>query len=145
VRSRGSEILSVAAILSMPLGIAAIFPFEAFRFRANEGDCIPARTAFVQMSPDSEFKALRAVRASWREKVGVRWQRADLFSAELPEDELRSVLSIRDRSRPPAPPPVLRDRMPFLPSQKAPPPVSITARAVDEPPAFPRAELLRMN
>jgi len=141
-----SELLSMAAVLSIPLGIVLSFPLSPFGFRATEVVRRPAQVAFVTMSPEAERLALRAVRASWRERVGgVRRLQADLFCAELPEDERMSVLTVRDRSRPPAPPMAECERTPFLPSQKAPPPRPIAAGAETVPPTFPREELLKMN
>jgi len=146
MRSVGSEILSMATVLSIPLGILLSFPIGAFGFRAAERVRQPPRTAFVTLTPEAERLALRAVRVSWREKAGqARRLRADLLCAALPEDERLSVLSLRDRSRMPEPPEVVCERTPFLPSQKAPPPMPIAAEAAPEPLAFPREELLKMN
>jgi len=146
VRSVFSELLSVAAALAIPVGIVGVFPFGAFSFQATAaGKCL-ARASFVRLTAENERLALRAVRTSWQEKGGgARRLRADLLCAELPEDGRMSVLSIRDRSRPPAPPMALCGRTPFLPSQRAAPPLPIKVENVAEPPTFSREELLKMN
>jgi len=146
VRSVASEILSAAVVLAVPTAIVASFPFGAFSFRAENGVQRSVRTAFVQMSPQAERLALRTARTSWQAKgAGARRLQADIFCSELPEEAPQSVLSVRDRSRPPSPPALECGLMPFLPSLKAPPPVPIKAANVTEPPAFPREELLMMN
>jgi len=146
VRSVGSEFLSVATVLSIPLGIVLVFPFGAFGFKATEEVRHPVRTAFVTLTPEAERLAERAVRASWQGKAdGARRLRADLLSAELPQDARLSVLSARDRSRPPSLLPVRCEWTLFLPSQKAPPPVPIAPEKTSEPLAFPREELLKLN
>jgi len=146
VRSVGSEILSIALVLAIPLGIVASFPFAVFGFRAAEPVHRPDRTAFVSMTPEVERQALRAVRASWREKVGsARRMRAELFCAELPEEDHRSVLSPRDRSQPPVPPMAECGRIPFLPSQQAPAPLQLAPTVESDALAFPREELLKIN
>jgi len=143
----GGEFLSVALVLSIPLGVFVIFPFRAFEFRAAEPVRSPVRAAFVEMTPETERRVLRAARASWREKVGKsRHLRADLFCTELPEDVFRSVLSLCDRTPPPMPPRTGCGWTPFLPSLKAPPPSPVAAGAVEgDGQAFPRKELLKMN
>jgi len=147
VRSVRAEFLLSAAVLTVPVGIFLSFPFGAFGFRASEGVCPSARAAFVSLSPEAERQALLSVRTSWRETAGgARRLRAELLCAELPEDGRISVLTVRDRSRLPPPlPPIGRVRTGFLPSQKAPPPAPIAAKAASDPLPFPREELLRMN
>jgi len=146
VRSVGGELVSVVLVLAIPLGIVASFPFSVFGFRGSDVAPRSARTAFVTLTPEAERRALHAVRASWKEKVGgARRLRADLFCPELPEEERLSVLSLRDRSRPPAMPQILCEKTPFLPSQKAPPPCSIAPETEPDTQAFPQKELLRLN
>jgi len=146
MRSVGSEILSAAAVLLVPAGIVASFPVGAFGFRTADGVRRSARAAFVKLTPEAERLALRAARTSWQEKDGgVRHLRTDIFCAELPEEAPVSVLSVRDRSLPPAPPAPLRGRTAFLPSLRAAPLTLIKAGSEADPPAFSREELLKLN
>jgi len=147
LRSVGGELLSVSAVLAIPACIVASFPFGAFGFRASEDVRRPGGTvAFVRLDPETERVALRTARASWQTKGGdARRLQADLLLSELPDDGRLSVLTVRDRSRPPDPPFLLRGRTPFLPSQKASPPSPIRSGNAVERPAFPREELLKLN
>jgi len=146
LRSFASELLSAAVVLTVPTCIVAVFPFDALEFRASEGVTQPVRNAFVRLTPESERLALRSARTSWQEKgVGVRRLQTDIFRVELPEEEPMSVLSVRDRSRPPGMSRIACERTAFLPSLKAPPPILIKSGKMPEALAFPREELLKMN
>jgi len=145
VRSVGSELMSVALVLAVPLSIVVAFPFGAFEFEGVNASRRQVRSAFVDVTPEAEQLILRKVRASWKGKVGgARRLQANIFLSELPEDGQRSVLSVRDRSRPPMPAPVAYERTPFLPSQKAPPPLMIAPTVIEQA-VFSREELLKLN
>ena len=148
MRSVRSEIASVLTVLAVPVLIACALPYEALRFRASETP--PRRTfvaAIVRLSPQAELQAMKTAKTSWRGSDGARSLRADLFVAELPDDEgSRPVMSAGERARLPDPPVADCGWTPFLPSRKAPPPRKIAPdAAADAGLTFSREELLKID
>lgn len=145
MRSVRSELLSAAVVLSAPAAIVAAFPYAALGFRAAQPPARPAMAAMVRLTPEAERAAERAARATWQLRGESLPGRPELLAPELPESPLRSVLSVRERSRPPAPPDLDCGLRPFAPSRKAPPPEAVGSAPAPEPAAFPREELLKLN
>ena len=147
MRSWRSELVSVAAVLAIPAGIALVFPYDALCFRAAPEKPADPAVAFVRLSPESERLAMRAARTSWRVKGGAREMRADLSVAPLPDDGRHPVLSSASRrAAGPAVSLVECGRIPFLPSCRAERPARIPdGKDVVSKPPFSREELLKLN
>ena len=141
------DLLSVVAVLAVPLGLAVTFPREAIGFSASgavrrTGD---QQLAFVFLDSDAVAKAMQSTRIlSKREERGGTVG-ADLLSADLPGTETTPVMSIDSRDRTAAPTVVESGVPPFLPSRRAAAPVRISAEAEKDDPPFPRNELLKLN
>lgn len=140
------QILSLAMVWSVPLSIAAVFPYEAIGFRARaDASGSGGRTAFVALSAAQERSLAQAARTTWRKEVGADAWRPNLLADILPETPCPPVLPVAVRSRPPAPPLATGGVSPFLPSRMAPPPRKIAPDAAEETLAFPKKELLKIN
>ena len=146
MRNVGSEFLSAAAVLAVPLGIAAAFPFGALGFS-------PSRDARPRSAPSASIvfldeadvtRAMRAARSVPRAEDGERAY-IDLFFRELPDDRSRPMAAVGSRHRSPVPPVVESGIPPFLPSRRADAPVRISAEGEKDALPFPREELLKLN
>ena len=138
------DILSAAAVLSVPLALALAFPREAICFAASR-DAARSKSSdsIVFLDASAAAKALRMTKILPRsERGGIA---ADLLPAELPGADAASMTSV-DLQRSPARPSVIESGLsPFLPSRRAEAPTRISGgEAVDELP-FPRNELLKLN
>ena len=97
-----SEIATLATVLAIPAGIAAVFPYAAIGFRARRVAPRPPAVAFVTLSPEAEAAAMRAAKASWQNDAGsILRVRADLSFGELPSAPEEAVLDVSARTRPP--------------------------------------------
>lgn len=148
MRSARAEIVSVLGVAAIVSAVALSYPYGAMDFRATVRT--PAKrfvAALVRLTPNEEREALKVVRTSWRGDGGVRHMRADLFLSELPDDVSgRPVMPDLVRANSSPLPAAEVDWMPFLPSQRAAPPVRIApADTADDLLAFPRNELLKIN
>lgn len=146
MRVRG-QLLSLAMVWSVPLGIAAVFPYEAIVFRARgdgEGH-VRGRASLVSLSAAQEQSFEQVARTTWRKEGGANAWRPDLLVDNLPETPCPPVLPIAVRSRPPEPPIAECGVSAFLPSRQAPPPLKIAPDKVEDAQAFPRTELLKLN
>ena len=146
MRSVGSELLSVAEVLAIPLVIAAAFPRAAIGFSAardiRSAERHPASIVFLDDAAVTRIQ--HAVRAVSRNADSGRAY-IDLISTELPETTHGPMAEIEFRRRTDAPPVVENGIPPFLPSRRAAAPVRISVEAEKETPAFTRDELLKLN
>ena len=146
MRSIGSEILSVATVLTVPLGLAAIFPYGALGFSSarTAPRATQASAAIVFLDDAAVARTLRAAKTTPRgEERGRAY--IDLLDAELPGAVAVPMMSVDSRPRPEALPVVGNGIPPFLPSRRASAPVRISVETGRDDAPFPRAELLKMN
>ena len=146
-----NALAAAAAVAALPTAVLAVFPFDAFAFRARPaaGGARRPTVAFVRLTDGEEAAALRAAKTSWSSEAGaVRLLHADLHFGRLPERASEPVMRIEDCLRRPPPPPYAPPPSPFLPSQAAAAPAALQT-AKDAPatttPPFPREELLKMD
>lgn len=142
------EIYSLLLMISIPLALAAVFPYEAIGFRVSEATPDPAPScAFVTLTADEERQALIAARAAWQVNTeDVRGLRADLSVGELPATPMVRVL----QKRVPGGAAAVRATV-YEPSVL--PPTAAAVAPADLPPdgegrkspAFSRDELLKVN
>ena len=146
MRSIGSEILSVATVLSVPLVLAAIFPREALDLSSVRSAPRPARAsaAIVFLDDAAVARTLHAARSMPRGEERGRMY-IDLLDTELPGTDDAPIMSVDSRPRPSALPVVESGLPPFLPSRRAAAPVRISVEAGRDDAPFPRTELLKMN
>ena len=150
MRSIRQELISVAAVISVPAALIAIFPYGAIGFKAvPRPKASKPSAAFVRLTAAEEAEALKAAKASWQvDAAADRGMRAYLPLGELPEDvpsepildgEVWTVL----RS---APAPVEYGTPTWSPSFAADKPEKIEIGEEMRPaPAFSREELLKME
>ena len=146
MRSVRSELLSVAAVLALPIGIASVFPYGVIRFSASHPVVSPdARTASIVFL--DEAAVARVIRAARTVSRGEEARRSyvNLLPAELPEVDEVPTAAIGLRRKPDDPPVVENGIPPFLPSRRASAPVRIPAETAKEKPVFSRDELLKLN
>ena len=146
MRSVRSELLSVAAVLALPIGIASFFPYGAIRFSASHPAVSPnARTASIVFLDEAAVaRVIRAARTVSRgEEAGRSY--VNLLPAELPGADKSPMAAIGLRRKPDDPPVVENGIPPFLPSRRASAPVRIPAETAKEKPVFARDELLKLN
>ena len=146
MRSVRSELLSVTAVLALPIGIAAVFPYDAVGFSASCPAASPdVRTASIVFLDEAAVaRMMRAARTVSRGE-GAGRSYVSLLPAELPGAGESPTVAIGLRRKPDDPPVVENGIPPFLPSRRAPAPVRISAEAAKEKPVFSRDELLKLN
>ena len=138
------DVLSAAAVLSVPLALALAFPREALTFAASQPEK-PSVSSDSIVFLDSAAAA-GIVRSA---KVLPRADRSGmvlgLLPAELPGPDASMMMALDLGDRAARPSVVESGLLPFLPSRRAEAPVRIPGgEAVDELP-FPRKELLKLN
>ena len=146
MRSVRSELLSVAAVLALPIGIASVFPYDAVGFSALRPATSPvARTASIVFLDEAAVaRVIRAARTVSRgEEAGRSY--LNLLPAELPGADESPTAVIELRRKPDDPPVVENGIPPFLPSRRASAPVRIPAETAKEKPVFTRDELLKLK
>ena len=142
------DVFSLLMVWAMPFCMAAVFPYEAIGFRAAETQTRRSQadgSAIVMLSPAQVTASERAAKATWRNGADVGVWRPNLLVDTLPDAPHLPVMPISVRSRFPLPPLAGIDISPFLPSRQAGPPARIAADKEEDPPAFPRDELLKLN
>lgn len=146
MRSLGSELLSVATVLAVPLGLAAVFPYGALGFSPVRTADRPPRpsAAIVFLDEAAVARTLRAAKTMSRNTEGGRLS-VDLLSADLPGTEAAPMMSAGLRPRTDALPVVENGIPPFLPSRRAAAPVRISVETGRDDAPFPRTELLKLN
>ena len=150
MRSVASELLSVVTVLTIPLGIASVFPRAAISFMASRpATAADGRSASIIFLDEADVaRMMRAARTMSRSE-GNGHSRIDLLAAELPgADELpMAAIGFGRRSNPgvSSVPVVENGISPFLPSRRAAAPVRISAETEKEEPVFSRNELLKLN
>ena len=139
------DLLSVAAVLSVPLGLAAVFPREAIGFSASDvvGRAREQEMSIVFLDSDAVSRAVQATRILSRKEGGGAG--AELLVAELPGPGAVPAMPIEFRSRPKAPAVVEGGVPPFLPSRRAAAPIRISGGKDADALPFPRNELLKLN
>lgn len=140
------EILSFSLVVSLPVAMAVVFPYEAIGFKPRASSVSrTAHAAFVTLDEDEEAAAMKAARASWRVSASdVR--AAEIQIEELPERPISAVLGFGDRSSAPAVKPVVFKMPPYTPSAAAAPmPKTAPGRDPVKNPAFSRKELLSLD
>ena len=146
MRSVRSELLSVVAVLALPIGIALVFPSGAIGFSPSRPAASPdVRTAAIVFPDEGEIA--RVIRASRTVSRGEEARRScvNLLPLELPGTGESPTAVIGLRRKPDNPPVVENGIPPFLPSRRAPAPVRISAETAKERPVFTRDELLKLN
>ena len=142
------ELLSIAAVLAVLLGFAAVFPYEAIGFvPARDSDAVReglSSASIVFLDEAAVARAVRTTRILSRGEGDGR-VRADLLAPELPDADPLPMMPLDVRSRSKAPSVVECGIPPFQPSLRAPPPVRIAAEQIRDEPPFPRNELLKLN
>ena len=140
------DILSVAAVLAVVLGLASAIPQELIGFSAGRdiGRPSSAAASIVFLDAAAVARAMRATRIlSRREGNGTVF--ADLLSAELPELVAEPMMPRASRSHLERPTVIEGGMPPFLPSRRAAAPIRIPVdRGVGSLP-FSRDELLKLN
>ena len=147
MRSLGSELLSVATVLAVPLGLAAVFPYGVLGFSPVRTVDRPPRpsAAIVFLDEAAVARTLRAAKTMSRNTEGGRLS-VDLLSADLPGTEAAPMMSAAgSRPRTDALPVVENGIPPFLPSRRAAAPVRISVETGRDDAPFPRTELLKLN
>jgi len=148
MRLFGSECSSVLSVLATAVGIAAIFPVSALRFRpfASEASERTSSVAFVTLDERTEADFLRIAKETWRKKAdGTGKVYANLMYAELPEGDRSPILPTAARLVMPDPPPAVGGLSPYLPSLRASAPQRIEADVQKERLPFSREELLKID
>ena len=146
MRSVRSELLSVAAVLALPIGIASVFPYGAIGFSVSRPAVSPdVRMASIVFPGEEDVaRVMRAARTVSRgEDAGRSY--VNLLPSELPGAGESPTVAIGLCRKSDDPPVVENGISPFLPSRQASAPVRISAEAVKEKPVFARDELLKLN
>ena len=140
------DLVSIAAVLAVPLVFAAAFPREAVRFAASAGGGSASSPAVSIVFPDSASvaRAMRSTRILSRRGGGGN-AGAGLLTVELPEADLVPMMPVGLCDRPKAPTVLEGGIPPFLPSRRAAAPVRIPAAKRGDSLPFPRQELLKLN
>ena len=144
MRSIGSEVLSVAMVLAIPLGLAAVFPRAALSPLASPAEERKPSAAILFLSDAEVSRALRTAKDVMRHD-GAGRANIELLAAELPGGEGEAMMTSAARRSTAALPLVETDRTPFLPSRRADAPICISSEAEKPKPVFPRQELLKLN
>lgn len=145
MRGGRGDLLSVMAVLAVPLGFAAVFPREAIGFSAC--DTVRASSpsvSIVFLDSAAVARAMRSTRVLSR-NAGAVADGLDLFVADLPGGDAIPMMPIESRGRAQAPTIIESGIPPFLPSRRAAQPVRIPGGKDVETLPFPREELLKLN
>lgn len=151
MRSWSSELLTVSMVLSVPMGLALVFPHAAFGFKARpDGGYREPFAAFVRLSSEDERTALASAKSAWRSSsaavVDERFGSLALGTLPAETHAAGPLLSVGDRTSAPPPAFVGFAPPPFLPSAAASPPALIAPEEkTAEQPVFPREDLLKIN
>ncbi len=146
MRSVGSELLSVAAVLAIPIGIASVFPYAAVGFVASP-PVVSANAKTASIVFLDETTVARVMRATRTVSRGAEAGRsyANLLPSELPGAGELPAAAIGLRRKPCEPQVIENGIPPFLPSRRASAPVRIPVVAEKNEPVFSRNELLKLN
>lgn len=146
MRTRG-DLVSVLAVLAVPLGLAAVFPREAIGFSA--ADERPrgreSSVSIVFLDSSSFARAMRSTRILAKHEGGGGVADANLLPSELPGANMAPMIPMDVHGRPKEPAVVECGVPPFLPSRRAPAPVRIAGGGDEDALPFPRSELLKLN
>lgn len=137
------EILSFSLVVSLPVAMALVFPYEAIGFKpAKSASAATAHAAFVTLTAEEEAAAVKAARASWRVSAS-EVRAAELQIEELPERPLSAVLGFEDRGGFVPVKAMAYELPPYYPTSAAPSAPRLPARTeAPRTPAFSRKELL---
>ena len=140
------DILSVAVVLAVVLGVASAIPRELIGFSASKdiGRSSSTVASIVFLDSEAVARAMQATRILSRHE-GDGAVVADLLTAELPESVAEPMISRSPRFHLERPTIVEGGMPPFLPSRCAAAPVRIpVGKDVGSLP-FSRDELLKLN
>lgn len=149
MRSIGHELVSLLTVLSVPVAIAFVFPYDAVHFKPQRGlDSCESLAAFVSLTEDEQLTAMRSAKTAWQvDSDGVRRLRVDLSLGELPDDAAATFLDVGVvPSRSPAS--LVEYAPPAYPRTLAAPPAARLAKDEAAPvpqPPFPKSELLKLD
>ena len=145
-----SELLPLAIVVSLPLALAAVFPYGVLvpsgrRPPAPSSDA-PATCAIVNLTEAEERQALAAARSSWNVNAdGVKRLRIELFE-DLPDEPMGAVIDVDARSRPPAGGDIGYEPSLLPSSLQAPAPTVLEAVPGEaRPAAFPKSDMLKLD
>ncbi len=148
MRSARSEALSLAVALSLPAAVFLSFPYSALRFvPASPPAERPASSAFVDLTPEQEARAMQRAKTSGRsDPTDAAIRPSDLILRTLPDDVPAPVVRLSDRARPPAPERIGWRPPPYLPTRAAPVPAALPAETDAPPPSgFMKEDLLKLD
>ena len=140
------DILSVAVVLAVVLGVASAIPRELIGFSASKDISRPSSTtaSIVFLDSAAVTRAMQATRILSRHE-GDGAVAADLLTAELPESVAEPMISRSPRFHLERPTVVEGGMPPFLPSRRAAAPIRIPAGKDVGSLPFSRDELLKLN
>ena len=148
-RSLRSELLPLAAVLSLAFAMYVVVPHAAVVFSPKAAAPRPSTSAcaWISLSPEEEAKALSVARSAWQvDPASVRRLRARLLTSNLPLETQLPVLRVADRLRTDS-----RRDVGYAPSVLPPTLAAPAARAIPMAAssgpllAFPREELLKLD
>ena len=142
------DLVSLAAVLAVPLVFAMAFPREAIGFFAvsDSGDHVAAPSAsFVFLDSDAVARVMQATRILSRHDGGGTSGGVDLLVAELSDSDAGPMMPIALRRRPGVSEVIEGGIPPFVPSRRAAPPLRISAEKDGDGLPFPRSDLLKLN
>jgi len=149
MRSIRQELLTLLTVLTIPVVLLAVFPYEAVGFApAAHGGPPSASASFVRISPKDHAAALRAARSAWQVDADRdRHLRADLSVGELPAEQTAFSLDLKIAPEPTPMRTVEFGRVSYSPSLAARPLPKISREDKEEPArqAFSREELLKIE
>lgn len=145
MRGLRGDVLSVVAVLAVPLWLAAVFPREAIGFSASDeaSRVSDPSASIVFLDSASIARAMSSARILSRNEGGVAG--INLLSAELPGAGETPMMPSALRSRPGVPEVVEGGIPPFLPSRRAAAPVRVSGGHDADVLPFSRNELLKLN
>ena len=146
MRGLGEDLVSLAAVLAVPLGFALSFPREAVDFSASRGGgASRPSVSIVFLDSSSVARAMRSARILSKHEGGGDASGVNLLSEDLPGADVSPVMPIGARGRTAAPAVIGGGVPPFLPSRRAAAPVRIPGGKDADALPFPRTELLKLN
>ena len=140
------DILSVAAVLAVVLGVASAIPRELIGFSASKdiGRSSSTVASIVFLDSASVARAMQATRILSRHE-GDGTVVADLLAADLPGQDAEPMMPRASRFSPEQPTVIEGGIPPFLPSRRAAAPARIPAGKDVGSLPFSRDELLKLN
>lgn len=144
------EIYFLVLVLSLPVAVAAMFPYGAIGFKPSPAlPHPPASCAFTALGPDEEAAALAAARSPRKgSHERIRSMYLNLSDPDLPDEGPMPVSDISRRSRPRAPEMGRIAKPPLPATLAAPAPSAIpanTAAGAEAVETFSREDMLKID